>query len=473
MKQTLFLLLLSITTLQGQGIFINEIMSDNEAIIMDEDGDYNDWIEFFNNTDIAIDLSNYSLSDDIDDLDKWDFPTMQINAYSYLLIFASGKDKQGDELHSNFKISSDGEDILLAKNGIIIDQFFSVSLGEDVSFGRLPDAAIETYELNNPSPGSSNSLNDQLSFSHPQGFHSSPFYQKVESLTGHEIHFTTDGSPPTIISPIFPDSFFINDRTSMSNLLTEMVTTPPDLENEAAKWKSPDDLIDKAYTIRYASFYNGIRTSHISSQTYFIGEEMSDKYEMPVISLITESDGFFDEERGIYVPGITYKSPNINTTGNYYLRGREWERDVHITYFDENGVVEFSQDAGVRISGGVTRKLAQKSLRLYARDEYGAKHFNYPLLPQKSFDQYENFTLRTTMGAWYHHTIIKDDLANEIVRDMDLASQDYRPVIVFLNGEYWGIHTIKDRLDEKFIEYTYGIDRESVEMNNIWEIAII
>jgi len=153
---------------------------------------------------------------------------------------------------------------------------------------------------------------------------------------------------------------------------------------------------------------------------------------------------------------------NPQWTGNYFCHGSAWEKPVHIEYFEKNGELVFSQDAGVRIHGGGTRAAAQKSLRLYAREKYGKKYFKCRLLPGRNVDKYKRFILRTTMGAWGAPTVIKDVLAHAIAKNLDVDYQEYSPVIVFINGEYWGIHTIRDRIDERYIEYLYNIDKDSV-----------
>jgi hypothetical protein len=114
----------------------------------------------------------------------------------------------------------------------------------------------------------------------------------------------------------------------------------------------------------------------------------------------------------------------------------------------------------------MTRHAAQKTLRLYARDSYGLDEFAYTLLPQKEVREYERFLLRTTMGSWRGETILSDILAHELVRSLDVEIMDYQPVVVYLNGEYWGLHTLRDRVDERYIEYSFGIDADSVDMIN-------
>ena len=162
------------------------------------------------------------------------------------------------------------------------------------------------------------------------------------------------------------------------------------------------------------------------------------------------------------MPGIHFEESNPNWTGNYFQKGILWEKPVHIEYFDETGERVFFQDAGIRIHGGKTRSAQQKSLRLYARSEYGKKDFNYSLLPKNETSEYKKFVLQSSMGCW-DQSIIKDVVANNIVNDLNIETIDFQPTIVFLNGEYWGIHTIRDYVDQNYINYKYSTD-ESVEI---------
>ena len=161
---------------------------------------------------------------------------------------------------------------------------------------------------------------------------------------------------------------------------------------------------------------------------------MFSKYEFPVISLVTEQSNFFDADSGIYVPGIHFNENSPEWTGNYCNTGREWERSMHIEFFDKDGRLGFTQDAGVRIHGGKTRIAGQKTLRLYTRKEYGKSHFNYKLLPQVENQKFKRFLLRTSMGDWTGQTIIKDVLAQDISRELNIEAQEFQPAIVFLNG---------------------------------------
>lgn len=467
MMRTFFVLIYLFSTQAfAQYITINEFMSKNENSIIDEDNEYNDWIELYNSHSETINLNNYSLSDNENDQNKWQFPNITIGPQSSLLIFASGKDwVNSTELHTNFKISSEGEPLYLSNaEGILIDYIPAVNLGEDDSFGRLPDGSNNLIHLESPSPDNSNNNTSQLIFSKNAGFFNQAFNLNIHSLLGDTIYYTLDGSTPTMNSNVFKDSIFIYNRSSEPNYFSEFRTSPDQSLISNKAWESPSVTLDKANIIRCVSYNGGVPSSKVYTSTYFVDENIFTKYTVPVISLVTEESNLFDNDSGIYVPGVHFNINNPEWTGNYCQSGIEWEKPVHIEYYDKYGDIKFKQNAGIRIHGGKTRIAAQKSLRLYARNEYDKKHFNYPLLPQKENTEYKRFILRTTMGSWYDQSIIKDVLAHEIAKDLDIETQDFQPVIVFLNGEYWGVHTLRDKIDEHYINYEFDIDKDSVDL---------
>lgn len=451
----------------AQTIVINEFMSDNENVLKDDDGEFSDWIELYNPDANTVNLNGYYLTDDEEDVTKWKFPNIEIGPSQFLILFASGKDKKnGNFIHTNFKISNDGEDLILTNSeGIEIDNIESIELYDDRSYGRLPDGSANMDVLYLSSPGSSNNESNTISFTHSPSFYTDGFELGLESQNADSIFYTLDGSEPTTSSLLYSIKIPLKDNTSTPNLWSEIPTTPLGVFLTNPEWQSPGFPVAKANVVRCATFKNGIKTSKTYSKTFLIASDVFEKYHMPIVSLITDGSNLFDYENGIYVPGIDYNPNSPEWTGNYFRKDIGAERPVHIEYFDLAGNLEFSQDAGIRIHGGKTRHGAQKSLKLYARKDYGAEYFRYPLMPQKNVDNYQRFLLQTTTGAWAGETVIKDVLAHEIVRDLDIEKMDYRPVIVFLNGEYWGIHHIRDRMDEEYLAYTSGLDIDSLEID--------
>jgi hypothetical protein len=114
-----FLLFIAITnSVLSQNIVINEILSSNSFSNMDEDGSYQDWIELYNNGTTTINLSGYGLSDDATILFKWTFPSVSMAPGTYLLVWASDKNRTvaGNPLHTNFKLAMAGNAVLLSAN---------------------------------------------------------------------------------------------------------------------------------------------------------------------------------------------------------------------------------------------------------------------------------------------------------------------------------------------------------------------
>ena len=99
--------------------FISEFMADNDTVLQDEDGEYSDWIEIHNPDQQSIDLAGYHLTDDSANLTKWTFPATSLAAGGYLVVFASGKNRTptSGALHTNFKLSADGEYLALVAPG--------------------------------------------------------------------------------------------------------------------------------------------------------------------------------------------------------------------------------------------------------------------------------------------------------------------------------------------------------------------
>ena len=296
-------------------------------------------------------------------------------------------------------------------------------------------------------------------FSHAGGFYNEEFILAITSpLNDALIYFTIDGSEPDPDNNaentyIYTDPLTITELTSKETLLANIPTT---LVDDWRGWNDPGDSIPLITVIRAIVVDENEVKSKISTQSYFINKEQF----LPVISINTNPENFFDEETGIYVPGVNH---NSDGSGNYYERGREWERPMHIEFFEQNGRLAFSQDAGVRIHGNFTRRFAQKSLRLYSRSDYGDSRFNYQFFDTKEMDDFNRLILRNSGNDW-GLTMFRDAAMQNLVHHLDIDSQHYRPVVVYINGEYWGIHNIRDRLDKHYLETHYGADRDDFTM---------
>ena len=362
-------------------------------------------------------------------------------------------ESHGGLYHANFKIDSDGEDIFLSSPGrILIDSVKAVDLKGDQSFGREEDGSDIWKVFHQPSPGSSNNLGNALFFSHERGFHQKAFYLKIQSERVMTIRYTLNGSEPKAESPIFPDSLLVDSRENSPNVFSMIPTTQPPPMNVLKAWEPPPGLSNKTVVFKCRSFSDGAATSPVYAATFIVDPLGSDRYSLPVFSFMTDSLNLFDYDSGIFVPGI-FADPEDNRTGNFFERGKEWEKPVHIEYFEANGETALVQDGGLRIHGQYSRRAAQKSLRLYARNDYGKKYFTHPMLPGRDHDSYKRLILRTTMTTF--DSRYGDAFIADLLRDLDFEIQDYQPVIVFMNGEYWGIHNMREYIDEHYINALY------------------
>ena len=194
---------------RGIALVINEFMASNnsDSNIADPQGDYDDWIEIYNFGDVNIDLAGMYLSDKPYNPTKWHVPSgyssqTTVPAHGFVVIWADGEPEEGP-LHADFKISADGEDILLSDaNGTLID---SISFGPqtaNISYERYPDGADNWQFSTNPTPGANNTPGyigevNEIEFSHTRGFYDTPFNVTMACTTpGATIYYTTDGSDP-------------------------------------------------------------------------------------------------------------------------------------------------------------------------------------------------------------------------------------------------------------------------------------
>lgn len=176
-------------TLSAGGLVINEIMASNTKTIQDQDGEYDDWIELYNNSDATINLENYKLSDKLDALDKWTFPSATIAPNSYLIIWAD-EDQEQAGLHCNFKLSASGESVALSDaNGTVLDQVTFPILGEEKTYGRYPNGTGSFAELD-PTYNAENtvSLATKTSNDFRMNVYPNPFNDKITIDSEHKIN---------------------------------------------------------------------------------------------------------------------------------------------------------------------------------------------------------------------------------------------------------------------------------------------
>lgn len=325
--------------------------------------------------------------------------------------------------------------------------------------------------------------------SHKSGFYLKPFKLSLTTNNKYTIHYTVDGSNPSNRSTIFKNSLMITGKESYDSLSFIDTTIPDSIANFG--WREPIGKQDKATIIKYAAFQNGSAVTDITTLSFFVGNNWyytvfpntnknkilnkinskrvtrvflkdsvtNTKYKLPLISISTHKRNLYSQDKGLFIAGDALL--NAIHSGNYFERGFDSEREVYFQYFNQEGKLSFELDLGMRIHGGITRRNPQKSLKFYARKEYGEVSINLPFLAEKRVNR---FILESMQESGGGQALIEDVVAQEIVKKIGLEQQNFQAVIVFINGEYWGLHTIRDRLDENYLAYKFNLNKDSFDI---------
>jgi hypothetical protein len=455
---------------QAPDLYINEFMASNSTTIADPDfNEFSDWIEIFNNEDSAVNLRDYFLSDNFNFRTRWKiYDDIFIGAKQYLIIWCDSKDTILQALHTNFNLSRDGEEIgLYAGDASIIDTVSFSSQSSDISSGRNPGQLSSWKFYKVPTPGNANigsgySVSSRPVVSLEEGFYESD--QKLYIISKGEeatVMYTLDGSDPTVDSEVFPDTLFLTDRTSEPNVYSE-IKTNGDHFDWLPDWAAPSGNVFKANVVRFRSFEYGKTPSEIVTKTYFIKEGMKTCYSLPVISLVADPYNLFDNDSGIYVPGVK-RVAGDPWKGNYY---EDWEKEAHISYFEPAGTIGFSQNIGIRIQGGSSPSSPQKAFHVIARNRYGNNRMEYPIFWKtnghaKEISEYKRFIIRA-WGSTIMSAMFNDACSHRLMEESGLDLQSYQPAILFINGEYWGIHELREANKSNwYFEVHHGVDADN------------
>lgn len=334
-------------------------------------------------------------------------------------------------LHTNFKITADGENILLCNSSEkIIDQTDSIVLPSGVSYGRSVDDNSWLY-YSEPTPGTSNITNGYrflgnsiVSFAPVGGKYGTSKQVRLSSYAGGIIYYTTDGSVPNETSDVYREAIDIDETTVIKAIVYS------------------DDVLPVSPSV----------------ETYILE---SRAFDLPVISISSDPDNFFDWNKGILVEG-----PNAQGSFPYFGANfwQDWERPIYIEYYDEAGVKKFESPGGTKVFGGWSRGMNQKSLSLFARKAYGAKSFDYKFFEERANDKFKSLVLRNS-GNDSDRSHIRDGIMTGLVHNVDIDRQAFQPTIIYINGEYWGVLNLREKINEDFLEQNHdGVDADEVDI---------
>ncbi|MDE7421923.1 MAG: CotH kinase family protein [Muribaculaceae bacterium] len=435
-------LLLSALSIAGSAsgsaqLVINEIMQSNIDCIMDDLNEFPDsWVELYNPGPNDEYLADYKLGTKDKPKKAYQLPSGYIPAGKFLLIYC---DKAAQGLHTDFRLES-GKDgaVYLFKNDETVDKLEGLKKqpAPNIAYGRVSDNSSDWGYQSVPTPGKSNCgsvckdiLGDPI-FSVPGKVTSESFDLELsipeDSPEGTVIRYTLDGKEPTEKSPLYSQPFKIN----------------------------------RTRTIRAKLFCDGYLSPRSTTHSYISHPR---KVTLPVVSIVTNNDYFYDNKLGIYVKG-TY----TNNTPNYEY---DWRRPINYEYFeDADTPSSINQLCETRVKGGATRGNALKSLAVYANKRFGEKRFNYEFFPDQTpgISEFKSFEMRNS-GNDFDYMYMRDAIIQQSMgMNCDLDWQPSRPIILYINGTFKGLLNIRPRSNEDYV-YSYYDGLEDIDIIENWK----
>jgi len=301
----------------------------------------------------------------------------------------------------------------------------------------------------------------EVSFSTPGGFYDKAFKLAL-ACDQHDkvIHYTTNGNAPTADDPVYTAPLSMSPLLYSRSNIYKIRNCPPDA------WYVPNN-VQRCIVIRAAAFdAEGQRVGTVATNSYFISTLGCDTHDLPVMSLCVDSLDLFDYNTGIFVPGVHYDPSDPDFSGNYFQTGSEWEKPCNVEFYesDNRGI---NQQAGVRTQGLSTRRYSQKGLKIYAREEYGKKRFKYKFFSDTDINSFKHLKVKPFQGGW-HGIGCQDYISGCIARRLNLDCLASRPMVLYLNGEYWGIYYLQEKPDERYLEDHYDIDLDDINIIESW-----
>lgn len=386
------------------GLVISEVMASavNESC---------DWIEILNRTNSPVDIGGYGLSDDAASPRKWQFPQgTQIAPGQYMLVCCSNRPEEeiGGVMNTGYALGvAGGYTVSLSDpEGKILDAIFIPQQYGGISYGREHDGD-ELRFFESGTPGEANSARGYVSRADKAVpsvagglFTSGQTLQiTLDAPSGSRIYYTTDCTDPTERSTPYTGPITVTSNT----------------------------------VLRTRVYRDGCLPSLSDTQSYLYDVyTQADTY---IVSVVADPDDLMSNERGIMVEGSGSR-PNYE---------QNWEREAHIELFREDGARVLSQGVDIGLHGAGTRKGRIKSFNIKASGKYGDSRLRYPIFRDRPYQDYSSILLRPS-GEDYNRTLMRDSLQSDLMKGTNLYYQKWELAVTYLNGEYYTIDYIRERI---------------------------
>ncbi len=389
----------------------------------DNTGSRSDWVEFFNPTTTAINISGWNLTDNPTNLTKYAFPSVSIPANGFIRVWCSGKGSAanaGNHYHTNFKLTQcEGDWIILSNAGVIEDSLQLRITKSNHSRGRKPDGSANWKVFTTANPNATN--NSATAF---DGYVATPvlslaagFYSGAQSVSlncatpSATVYYTTNGAEPLTTSTIYASAVAINTTTVLRAFAVSSNTT--------------------------------LLQSFMETNTYFINENINSQYGVVSIS-----------------GGTALLS---------LLNGSQSNPKTHFEYFDA-GQFKTETYGIANKHGNDSWAYDQRGIDFETEDDYG---YNNALKHTFFTDAKQGYSSRKK----FQHVILKAAASDNFPGDkptkschmrdafvqtyafrknLELDGRRNKHSIVFLNGQYWGIYELREAFEEDYTDYYYN-----------------
>lgn len=374
-------------------------------------GEYYDWVEIKNVSKESVKLSDYCLSDDRRELEKWSLPNRTLAKGQSILIYCTGEENPttGNGLRANFALNASSETLYLTKKGesAAADYVWLHDIPYGYSMGRT-DAENGFFYLRRQTPNMPNKtdayryISEAPAANREPGVYEAGRTVRVKLAAAGDIYYTTDGSAPT------------EESTPYTGAIT----------------------VDKTTVLRAVAVEEGGAPSRALTLSFFIGEE----HTLPVLSLVTDSPRRFSE---IYEGSV-----------------KDRECAGNLSFYAPEG--SFSIGCGVEMKGHTSLFAPKKSLGVSFRGCYGAETLAYDIFGEGPAE-FSELSIRA--GQDYSSTVFRNELMQELCAELDTTvTQRSRYCVLYINGEYWGIYCLKDDITRQYYANLTGTAKEDVTM---------
>lgn len=417
-------------------LVINEIMPANIDMFMDPSYNYGSWIELFNGTDTDINLAGYYLSDSASTtICPLGNTSRIVKAGGFLTLWFGHKDDYCLQ-QLEYSLDSDGGDIILFdNNGRAISAVEYPASPARISWARTSDGGSEWGYTGNPTPGKTNSSSQFAS----------------DQIPAPEV---------SVESKLFTGSFsFIVNIPEGATLYYTENGSLPISSNKAAKTSEGSFSVSGTKVYRFRLYKDGFLPSPVTTRSYI---NTSNKYGVPIVSIVTDNNGLYSSDYGMWAKGPHGKSGNGQSELCNW--NRDWDRSVNMEIFDTNGNLILSQEAEITPSGRYSRAYDPHPFKVKAKKKYGYEnYFAFTPFSDKPYNKYQSLKFRS--GGNNYTTRLKDAALQEIIlrSGLNLDCQSYQPVHHYVNGVYKGITNIREPNNKDYAYSNYGYDEDEID----------